>query len=108
MSSRPAVPPSKPTLPLGAALGQSEPLARLMQRLRASHQCLEAVRAMLPPGLVEQVRPGPLDDNGWSMLVSNGAAAAKLRQMLPRLEAALLAQRHQATTIRVKIQPPNR
>ena len=93
-------------MPLGSALGQSEPLARLMQRLRASNECFNAVRALLPPGLLAQVRPGPLDDTGWSLLVSNGAAAAKLRQMLPRLEEVLLQSRGQATPIRVRIQPP--
>jgi len=93
-------------MPLGSALGQSEPLARLMQRLRASNECFNAVRALLPPGLLAQVRPGPLDDSGWSLLVSNGAGAAKLRQMLPRLEEVLLQSRGQPTPIRVRIQPP--
>ncbi len=97
-------PPSS-TVPLGAALGRSEPLGRLMQRLRASNECFEALRPLLPPALLGQMRPGPLDDEGWSVLVANGAAAAKLRQMLPVLEKALLAQRGQATPIRVKVLP---
>jgi hypothetical protein len=97
-------PPSS-TLPLGTVLGRSEPLGRLMQRLRASNECLEALRPLLPPALLGQTRPGPLDDEGWSLLVANGAAAAKLRQMLPVLERALLAHRGQATPIRIKILP---
>jgi hypothetical protein len=97
-------PPSS-TVPLGTVLGRSEPLGRLMQRLRESNECFEALRPLLPPALLEQLRPGPLDDQGWSLLVANGAAAAKLRQMLPALEAALLARRGQVTPIRVKVLP---
>jgi hypothetical protein len=98
-------PPKTPTMRLGAALGQSEPLARLMQRLRESNACLEAVRTVLPAGLMDQVRPGPLDETGWTLLVSSNAAAAKLRQCLPLVEKALLEQRRQVIAVKVKILP---
>jgi hypothetical protein len=108
MRMPPSGPPAPPTLPLGAALSRSEPLGRLMQRLRESNDCLDAVRGLLPAGLADEVRAGPLDEKGWTLLVSGSAAAAKLRQLMPRIEAELLAQRNKAVTVRVKIAPPMR
>jgi hypothetical protein len=101
-------PPAPPTMPLGAALSRSEPLGRLMQRLQESNDCLDAVRALLPAGLADEVRAGPLDEKGWTLLVSGSAAAAKLRQMMPLIEAQLLAHRNKALVVRVKIAPPMR
>jgi hypothetical protein len=93
------------TFALGEALGHSTPLARLLHLARESQARFAAVSPLLPPGLREAVRPGPLDDEGWQLLVAHGAAAAKLRQLLPRLEAALQAGGWQGTPIKVRIQP---
>ncbi len=87
------------------ALARSEPLGRLLQRLRESQARFDAVRGVLPAGLRDCVRPGPLDDEGWALLADHGAAAAKLRQLLPRLELALRAKGWQGTAIRVRVQP---
>jgi hypothetical protein len=92
------------TLPLASALEGSLPLARLMQRLRESRERFAAIRGQLPAALADQVRPGPLDDAGWSLLVSNGAVAAKLRQLVPALEDALRTQGWPNTAIRIKVQ----
>lgn len=92
------------TLPLASALEGSLPLARLMQRLRESRERFAAIRQQLPATLADQVRPGPLDDAGWSLLVSNGAAAAKLRQLVPGFEDALRTQGWPNTVIRIKVQ----
>lgn len=99
---------SQPTgsLPLGTALDRSEPLARLLARLRASRECFDAVRPALPPALRDQVRPGPLDDEAWSLLVSNSAVAAKLRQLLPALQDRLRERGLPVVEIKVRIQPP--
>jgi len=93
------------TLALSGALEQSVPLARLLQRLRESHERFDAVAALLPPGLREAVRAGPLDDEGWALLADHGAAAAKLRQLLPRLEQALRERGWPGPPIKVRIQP---
>jgi hypothetical protein len=90
--------------PVAQALSSSEPLARLTQRLRDSNNRYRAIENDLPVALRPHVRPGPVDETGWSLLVSNGAVAAKLRQMLPRIEQTLADQGWQATTIRVRIQ----
>ncbi len=94
-----------PALPLANALDRSEPLARLLQRLQESKARFEVVSSLLPPALRTTVRPGPLDDEGWTLLADHGAAAAKLRQMLPRFEAILLERGWQGTPIKVRVQP---
>lgn len=90
---------------VAAALGRSEPLTGLLQRMRESRARLDTVVPLLPPGLAEGMRAGPLDDSAWVLLVSNAAAAAKLRQMLPALEAALRARGWPGPPIKIKVLP---
>jgi hypothetical protein len=90
-------------MPLASALDGSEPLARLLERVRQSHARFEVIRPLLPATLQGVVRAGPLDEDGWALLVDHGAAAAKLRQMLPDLEAALTA-RGWPGAVKVRIQ----
>jgi Dna[CI] antecedent, DciA len=92
------------SLSLGAALDQNQALGRLLQRLQESRARFATVRELLPEHLRDQVRPGPLDDAGWSLLAPSGAAASKLRQLVPALEARLLEQGWQPTPIRIKVQ----
>ena len=61
--------PATKTLPLATALGQSEPLNSLLRRLHDSRERLATVAALLPDSLRPAVRPGPLDDAGWVLLV---------------------------------------
>ncbi|MDE2402214.1 MAG: DUF721 domain-containing protein [Burkholderiales bacterium] len=75
-----------------------------MQRLEASKRCLEAVRAVLPGALAASVRAGPIDDEGWTLLASNAAVSAKLRQLQPRLMEALLQNGIKVNAIRVRVQ----
>jgi hypothetical protein len=104
MSSRNPVGTHSPgTWALGAALDQSQALTRLLQRLQESQARFAAIQGQLPDSLRSHVRPGPLDDTGWSLLVPSGALASKLRQLLPTLDAALLAQGWQATPIRIRV-----
>lgn len=91
------------TLPIGEALDRSTPLARLQQLLRESEARYAVVRPLLPAALAAHVRPGPIDEQGWSLLAPNGAAAAKLRMLQPRLEQALQAQGWKPWNIRVKV-----
>ena len=90
-------------LPIGAALAQSAPLVSLRERLRESEARFDAVRALLPPALVAHVRPGPVDETGWSLLAANSAVAAKLRQLQPWLEAALARQGVAVPMVRIKV-----
>lgn len=97
--------PVPPGQTLATALGRSAPLAGLMQRMRASQARLAAIVGLLPAGLQAEVRAGPLDDTAWLLLVGNAAAAAKLRQLLPNLQAALAAQGWAEPVIRIKVLP---
>ena len=97
----PLVPDS---MPVSEALRRSEPLALLRTRLQESNERFEAIRAGLPAGLAAHVAPGPVDEEGWSLLVANAAVAAKLRQLRPRLEAILQQRGWQVSSIRIKVQ----
>jgi len=90
---------------MATALGQSEPLNGLLRRMRESRARLDVVAGLLPEGLRPAVRPGPLDDAGWVLLVADSSAAAKLRQLMPALEAALLASGWPAVAVRIKVLP---
>ena len=90
---------------LGAALNRSESLGSLLQKVRESQSRLQALVGLLPPSLMESIRPGPLDDTQWVLLVDHNAAAAKLRQMLPLLAECLSTAGWPERTIRIKILP---
>ena len=97
--------PAPPALALARALDNSEPLVGLLQRVRLSQARLAAVAALLPLGLRGEVRAGPLDDAAWMLLVSNAAAAAKLRQLLPALTMELEQQGFAGPAIKIKVLP---
>jgi hypothetical protein len=92
-------------LPLREALHRSSALALLVQRMAESNARHACILPCLPAALAPLVKPGPLDEQGWSLLVANAAVAAKLRHLVPRLEDALRAQGWPATAIRLHIQP---
>lgn len=90
-------------LPLATALGRSEPLGLLLRRLRDSQARLASISPRLPAAMLGAISAGPLDETAWVLLVSNAAVAAKLRQMVPTLQADLLAAGHDGTPIKIKV-----
>lgn len=90
-------------MPIGEALAQSAPLARLRELLRESNARFAAIAPLLPPGLASQVRAGPVAVEGWTLLAANASVAAKLRQLLPRLETALKDNGLQSSVIRIRV-----
>jgi hypothetical protein len=105
LAVNPKPPPVTPNATrIEQALGMSAPLVRLQELMRDSNARFEAVRPVLPAALAAHVKPGPLDGEGWSLLVANASVAAKLRQLQPRLEDALKARGWQVTAIRIKVQ----
>ena len=88
---------------LDHAISSSDSLTRLAARLRESELRLAAITPLLPDTLAREVRPGPIDDEGWSVLVSNAAVAAKLRQLLPRLAEELRSRSFRDLPIRVRL-----
>jgi len=96
----PAVPAPRS---IAEAIDRNDGLAALAKRLAQSEARWAAVRSQLPAGLGEHLRPGPIDDEGWSVLASNAAVAAKLRHLLPHLQSALREQGWPELAIRVRI-----
>jgi hypothetical protein len=113
--TRPPVPPPKPKyapLPTGTqavadALGSSEVMQSLGQRIRASQARLAAVLPLLPLAMRRHVRAGPIDETGWTLLADNPAVQAKLRQMLPALEAQLRHHGWPGPAIKVRVLAPS-
>ena len=92
-------------MPIAQAMRESAPLGRLAERLRLSNALFATVAPVVPPGLVAELSGGPVDDEGWSILCSNAAVAAKLRQLVPHLERRLRDAGQPVAAIRVKVQP---
>jgi hypothetical protein len=104
VATSPVAPITPSALRVQDALARSEPLALLQRRLRESNARFETLRDVMPPALALHLRPGPLDADGWTLLAANTAVAAKLRQLQPRLEAALLDAGWPAGLLRIKVQ----
>ncbi|MEO3714865.1 MULTISPECIES: hypothetical protein [Roseateles] len=97
----PAVP--DPT-PISQALAQHQGLARLGLLMQESQRRMALVAPALPGAMTRFVKPGPIDEDGWTLLAANAAVAAKLRQLQPRLEARLQEQGLQPSRVRIKVQ----
>lgn len=82
----------------------SPTLARLTELSRDSVARLQAVTPLIPPALRTSVRAGPIDGDSWCLLLENNAAAAKIRQLLPALQAHLRSKGWAVATIRLKVQ----
>lgn len=89
---------------LQQATDDSPTLASLSARVRDTSERLAVVRELIPPELRGAVQAGPVEDDVWCLLVQGSAAAAKLRQLLPALQAALRSKGWDAATIRLKVQ----
>lgn len=90
-------------LPIDQALGKHEGLARLGVLLRESNRRFEIIRPALPGALTRFVKPGPIDEEGWSLLAANAAVAAKLRHLQPRLEQMLEEEGLRPAKVRIKV-----
>jgi len=97
-------PSARKAVPLSQALEEAPAMSSLRERLQASAECLAIIRPLLPEALRAGVQAGPIDERGWCLLVPHQAAAAKIRQLLPALEAALAASGQPATRIRIRVQ----
>ena len=89
---------------LQQAAEASPTLARLAQLARESGERLVAVELLIPGPLRSAVRAGPIEGDGWCLLVDSNAAAAKLRQVVPALVAHLRDRGWQVNSIRLKVQ----
>ena len=84
--------------------GQHSPgLAKLMAIQKDSNDRLQAIKSLIPPALQSSVQCGPLDEGVWCLLVTNNTTAAKIRQLLPALEAHLRSKQLPVKAIRLKV-----
>lgn len=93
-------------LSLQQATQESPMLARLSELTRDSVARLEAVRPMIPAVLRPAIQAGPIDGPNWCLIVNGNAAAAKIRQLLPAMEAHLRSKGWEVSAIRLKVQIP--
>jgi hypothetical protein len=91
-------------IPLQQAAQESPSFSLLMGRVRDSSDRLAAIRTLLPAPLRASIQAGPIEDGSWCLLVSSNAVAAKLRQLLPALQAHLKSKELDVTSIRIKVQ----
>ncbi len=90
-------------LSLQEAAEASPALANLAAQVRESARHLADVSPVIPPPLRAAVQAGPVDGEGWCLLVKGSAAAAKLRQLVPLMEARLAQAAGRPVRIRLKV-----
>jgi hypothetical protein len=105
------VPKAKPVMrghavPAAQAAMGSGILGPLLRQAQVSQACLQALRSVLPPALLAQLQPGPIVDGLWTLLVTAPAAAAKIRQWVPALQAHVRSKGWPVERIEVKIHRP--
>ena len=83
-------------------------LARLTELTRDSVARLKAIEPMIQAPLRSAITAGPIEGSIWCLIVNSNAAAAKIRQSLPALEAHLRTKGWEVTSIRLKVQIPQR
>ncbi len=93
------------TAPITAhqAVENSPTLGHLTGLVRESNARLAAIESLIPETLRPAVKAGPIDGETWCLLVYGNAAAAKVRQLIPRIQSRLLQEGWKVTSIRLKI-----
>ncbi len=77
-------------------------LLALTRAARAGEERLATVKLAIPKALHAAVVAGGVDEAGWTLLVKNAAAAAKLRMLRPHLQL-LLTERFGPGELRIKL-----
>lgn len=88
-----------------AALGTGV-LGQLWRQAQSAQACLAELRSVLPASLLDQVQSGPIQDGVWTLLVGHSAAAAKIRQWVPALQAHVRTKGWPVQRIEVKVNRP--
>ncbi|MEP6970611.1 MAG: hypothetical protein ABJA49_09225 [Betaproteobacteria bacterium] len=89
---------------LQQATEASPTLARLAELGRDSVARLQSIAPLIPAALRPAVKAGPIEGSNWCLLLDNNAAAAKIRQLLPALQAHLRVKGWEVAAIRLKVQ----
>ena len=94
----------KKSVSLYQATQNSPTLARLSDLALDSSARLKAVELLLPVAIRPSIKPGPIDGAEWCLILNNSAVAAKVRQLLPALQAHLNSKGWEVNSIRLKVQ----
>jgi hypothetical protein len=86
------------------ATRESETLSRLCDLATESAQRIHSIQSLIPISLRSCVHPGPIEGPVWCLLVDNNAVAARIKQLLPALEAHLRSKGWEVNAIRLKVQ----
>lgn len=100
--------PQSGSKPIQALLRESEALLPFHQRLRLLSRLQKTFADALPPGLSDSCRIATVEGSTIIVATANGAVAAKLKQMLPRLLEKFRenkTQDQEVTGISVLVQP---
>jgi hypothetical protein len=100
--------PLTPAVSAYDAAEASPSLAHLARIGRESRTRLVAILPLIPEALRPALQAGPLDEKSWCLMVSGNAAAAKVRQIMPNLQAQLETKGLKVNAIRLKILLPRR
>ncbi len=95
--------PLKQAITAHQAVQNSPALGQLAALIKDSSARLKAIESLIPEGMRSAVKAGPIDGESWCLLVNGSAAAAKLRQLTPLIQARLLGKGWKVTSIRLKI-----
>ena len=95
--------PVKLAITAHQAVQNSPTLGHLAALVQDSSARLKAIESLIPEGMRASVKAGPIDGEIWCLLVNGSAAAAKLRQLTPLIQARLLGEGWKVTSIRLKI-----
>ncbi len=87
------------------AIDASDTLRSLLARRQQAQERFNVIRPLVPPDLLARVNIGGVDVDRWSLLVDDASAAAKLRQLVPRFEAALRTQGLAEPPLRIRVIP---
>ncbi|HEX4858670.1 MAG TPA: DciA family protein [Usitatibacteraceae bacterium] len=97
-----------PPKSLGTLLRESDGLKTVRNRFDALSRLQQSLADALPPGLKESSRVAAVEGSTLVVAVANGAVAAKMKQMLPRLLTQIRenkTQEQQVTSISLLVQP---
>ncbi len=89
---------------LQQAADGSPTLAGLLARARDVNERLRAIEELIPVEMRPAIQAGPAEGDVWCLLVQGSAAAAKLRQLTPRLVTRLRSKGWEVASIRLKVQ----
>ncbi|TAF88088.1 MAG: hypothetical protein EAZ54_00290 [Curvibacter sp.] len=86
------------------AAQESPTLSHLAHLAGESTARLKSLEGLIPQTLRKSIKAGPIDGTVWCLILDNNAVAAKLRQLMPSLQAHLRSKGWEVTSIRLKVQ----